>query len=146
MRNKPYMNKVRLRSCGLLVENEKLLLVEVLSPVTNNWTWIAPGGGVEFGESLEETVKREFLEETGLSVTVRYQAHIHQIIEPPIHAVEFYYFVSREDGKPALGMDPELKEEEQILRDIGYFSREEIQHMNVSPPFLKDDLWHNIPD
>ncbi len=144
MKGNFYVNRIRVRSCGLLVENEKLLLVEVLSPVTNKWTWIAPGGGVEFGESLEEAVKREFLEETGLNISVQDQVYTNQIIEPPIHAVEFYFLVKQEGGKLSLGTDPELKKEDQILRDIGFFTREEIQKITVSPPFLENNFWLKI--
>ncbi len=146
MAEKSYTNRIRIRSCGLLVENNKLLLVEVLSPVTNEWIWIAPGGGVEFGERLEETVQREFVEETGIRVSVHEQIHANQVISPPIHAVEFYFLVTRESGEPSLGTDPELKCHEQILRDIGYFTREEMQQMNISPSFLKNDLWRKISD
>jgi 8-oxo-dGTP diphosphatase len=32
-------------------------------------TWAIPGGHVEFGETFEETCKREMLEETGLELT-----------------------------------------------------------------------------
>ncbi|MFC7321532.1 NUDIX domain-containing protein [Halobacillus campisalis] len=35
---------------------------------TDNLHWSHPGGAVEAGESVEDTVKREVLEETGLRV------------------------------------------------------------------------------
>lgn len=141
---KPYMNRLRVRSAGLLVENESLLLVEIMSPVTNSWTWLPPGGGVEFGETLEEAAHREFLEETGLLVSVQRRVHVNQIIEPPIHAIEFYFLVQKEGGMLSPGFDPELIGEDQILRNAGFFSRKEIQEMNVSPAFIKEEFWQII--
>lgn len=139
-----YSNRVRVRSCGVLVEQEKVLLVELFSPVTTKWTWIAPGGGVEFGESLEEALVREFKEETSLNISVEKRMHINEIRTDSIHAIEFYYLVRRESGELELGTDPEIPENEQILRNIGFFSKEELEKMEVAPDFLKEDLWSLI--
>lgn len=139
-----YSNKLRVRSCGLLVEKNKLLLVELNSPVTNQWIWIPPGGKVEFGETLEEALIREFKEETSLRVSAVKLMHVNEIIKPPLHAIEFYYLVQREEGELRLGADPELKEEQQILRDIGFFSKQDLRKMSVSPEFIKDEFWEVI--
>ena len=32
------------------------------------WAWVLPGGGVEHGETLEESVIREIHEETGIQI------------------------------------------------------------------------------
>ena len=136
-----YTNRLRIRSCGLLVKDEKLLLVELLSPVTNKWTWIPPGGGVQFGESIEEALIREFEEETGLEISVEKRVHINQVIQPSIHAIEFYFLVNEEGGSLNLGTDPELGSEQQILRNIGFYSRQEIAEMNTAPDFIKSKFW-----
>jgi 8-oxo-dGTP diphosphatase len=49
---------------GILIEDEKILL----SPQWDGYEF--PGGGAEIYESLEETVVREFFEETGLNVEI----------------------------------------------------------------------------
>ncbi|MEQ8524514.1 NUDIX hydrolase [Gracilimonas sp.] len=136
-----YSNRLRIRSCGLLVKDEKLLLVELRSPVTNQWTWIPPGGGVKFGESIEEALIREFEEETGLEISVGTRVHINQVIQPPIHAIEFYFLVKEEGGSLNLGTDPELESDQQILRNIGFYSRREIAEMNTAPEFIKSQFW-----
>lgn len=141
MNGSSWSNKLRVRSCGLLIENDTLLLVELHSPVTGKWTWIPPGGGVEFGETTEEALIREFKEETGLTVQVTERLHIREVIKPPVHAIEFYFRVKRLSGSLALGSDPEMNMEDQILRDIGFFSRDEILKMEVTPDFMIEDLW-----
>lgn len=144
MSSASFTNKLRVRSCGLLVEDDKLLLVELFSPVTKSWVWLPPGGGVEFGETLKETVVREFEEETGLKISVQHRLHINEIVEPPIHAIEFYFLVKRLDGILKLGNDPELEEEQQLIRNLGFFSQKEMEALQVAPPFIKSEFWKKL--
>lgn len=136
-----YEGKVRVRACGLLEQDNKLLLLQVHSPVTDSLIWIPPGGGVEMGESLSKTVKREFKEETGLEVTVHNLLHINELIEPPFHAVELYFRVKKSGGSLTQGFDPEHSPDAQLIRDIGFFSEPEIKKMKLSPEYLKSAYW-----
>ncbi|MAL17074.1 MAG: NUDIX hydrolase [Balneola sp.] len=139
-----FSNRLRVRSCGILVEDEKVLLIELFSPVTNKWTWIPPGGGVDFGESLEDALIREFKEETNLQISVGKRLHVNEVIVGSIHAIEFYHLVKREGGALKLGSDPEMTPDQQILRDIGFFTKEELQEIELAPDFLKSELWSLI--
>lgn len=52
---------------GLIIRNEKILLIKKANgPYKGKFD--LPGGSLEFGEKPEETLVREFKEETGLSV------------------------------------------------------------------------------
>jgi len=57
------------RAYGILVHQGSVALVRSSNPNHVPPLWWLPGGGIDFGESPEETLIREFLEETGLRVT-----------------------------------------------------------------------------
>jgi 8-oxo-dGTP diphosphatase len=57
---------VRIRIGGLLFENDRVLLA---NHVKNGRSYyLLPGGGLEFGEKIEDTLRREFREECGFEV------------------------------------------------------------------------------
>ena len=65
---KIYGNKIRVRACGLCWQNGQLLMVNHKGITQTNF-WAPPGGGLEFGESIEQRLKKEFSEETGLEIS-----------------------------------------------------------------------------
>ena len=56
------------RAYGVLRRGTDVLLVRSSNPQHRPALWWLPGGGIDFGESPEDTVVREFREETGLDV------------------------------------------------------------------------------
>lgn len=133
-----YERKLRVRSCGVLVENDSILLVNLHSPVINKPIWTVPGGGVEFGETTRDAVEREFKEETGLEVRALEILHINELIENQFHAIEFYYKVEKITSDIKVGKDPERDENRQIITDVRYFKLSEIDNLNIAPEFLKN--------
>lgn len=137
MSDSTYTGKLRVRVAGILIEDGKLLLVKLHSPVSNSDIWMPPGGGVEFGESLHDALKREFKEETGLGIKVGSLASINELLEPPFHAIEFYFFVEKIDGKLELGSDPEHSSDTQLLKEVQFFNVEALSSVPLKPSFLR---------
>ena len=52
----------------LLDEEDRVLLIHAKDPRTHEQCWYPVGGGVEAGETLQQTASREAREETGLDV------------------------------------------------------------------------------
>ena len=65
--------------CGIIYKDDKILLCrkKVDKPLGGYWEF--PGGKVEFGESNEETLSRELMEELGMKVVVKsfFKSNIH---------------------------------------------------------------------
>jgi ADP-ribose pyrophosphatase YjhB (NUDIX family) len=63
-------NRQRVAAYGLARRGDEVLLVEASYDSSVPGTWWPPGGGLWFGESPRECLKREFMEETGLVARV----------------------------------------------------------------------------
>ena len=122
-------NRIRLRVCGLLYRKDSLLLIKHTGLGTENEFWAPPGGGVEFDEPLIDALKREFLEETGLQVKSAKFQFINEFINPPLHAVELFFHVSKVEGTLKKGSDPEMSKD-QIIEDVKFLSFQHLQMMN----------------
>lgn len=131
-----FSHRLRLRVAGLLVEEEAILLVKIHSPVTDEKVWMPPGGGVEFGESMTGSLRREFLEETQIKIEVRQLLHVRELIDDPFHAVECYFEVSKSEGKLSAGYDPELAKEEQLIEEVAWISIDDLDNLSFSPHSL----------
>lgn len=114
-----YGNRVRLRACGLCWKGDDLLMVNHKF-LTNGDFWAPPGGGIEFGQSAQEALVREFKEESNLTVIAGRQLFTCEFIKPPLHAVELFFEVFHLEGKLNLGSDPESTPDNQIITSVAY--------------------------
>lgn len=121
-------NKLRVRCSGLLVQNDKLLLVKhQYLGGENNYLWAPPGGGIQFGDTVQESLHREFLEETGLTIQIKHFSFVNEFLDPPLHAIELFFVVDQQGGTLQVGYDPEMPESQQIIKEINYWSIEELK-------------------
>jgi 8-oxo-dGTP diphosphatase len=94
----------RVAAYGLARRGGEILLVRASSTTGVPGTWWLPGGGVEFGESPQDCLVREFLEETGLTARV---GHVLDVVSDVstwvresvrLHSVRLLYEVDVDDG------------------------------------------------
>ena len=100
-----YGNRLRVRTCALIVKNNALLLLK--HDLGNGELWLPPGGGIEVGESAMDCVKREVKEETNLIVKSCDFLFAYELISKSLHAIEFFFKVNEMTGEFKLGSDVE---------------------------------------
>ncbi len=113
-------NKLRLRVCGILITDDAILLVKHKNIGKTGVLWAPPGGGMNFGESVHQTLIREFKEETGLNVTVGNLITASEYLDNPLHAVELFFEVNYINGELITGIDPELAPDKQLISIVEF--------------------------
>ena len=114
---------------AIIVNNEgKIFLAKRGKEVRNELgKWEFPGGGVEFGDTLKDTLKREIKEEYGIEIEPGILLDVcdHIILNEHQHWVSPSFICSLTKGEPKI-LEPHKCDE------IGWLSVEEIKTMNLS--------------
>ena len=127
----------RVRVAGILIENNKILLIEHLKK--NKKYWLVPGGGVDWGESTAEALIREYKEETNLDITVEKFLFLSETIAPDKkkHVINLYFQIKIIKNciyNMKLG-------DERNLTDLKFITKEEIENIKLYPN-IKTQLIH----
>jgi ADP-ribose pyrophosphatase YjhB (NUDIX family) len=123
---------------AILEKEGKILLLKRTKP--NETYWVFPGGGVEAGENLEDALKREVFEETGLEVEVRELIHsrIFKFTEDEDEQEEFYFRCRETGGSLGTGDGPEFHSTYYVGTHMPeYISTSEISGMDIRPAEMK---------
>ena len=124
-------------------EDNRILMVRQDHP--ERTVWMVPGGGIEDGENSAQAAVREVLEETGLEVEILGLIwHVEEVSDRGQRFVNF--FKARvAGGELKLGADPEFSEDEQVLAQVRFMSRDEVAGLeNLYPEFLREELWQHL--
>jgi len=122
-----YTNKLRVRVCGICVQNNALLLVCHRGILAGRNFWAPPGGGLNFGERVHSGLKREVQEETGLEIKPGRFLFVNEFLQPPLHALELFFEVNPVGGELIIGTDPDLPADDQLITDVRFLTLPELK-------------------
>jgi len=128
---------IRLATRAIILKDDRLLLVNAYKG--SGRLWCAPGGGAERHQSLPENVKREAMEETGLSVTPGEICLVNEFHDPngTFHQVDIYFRCTIDAGE----IDDDWADPEGIVSKRLWVTRDELKQMRVKPDSLGDVAW-----
>ncbi|NLC88318.1 MAG: NUDIX domain-containing protein [Clostridiaceae bacterium] len=133
------MNNIRV-GCSVLIQHNNKLLLGIRDKEPNKGKVITPGGGIELFENMEDTVKREVMEETGLNISNIQQLKTYQIInQPDEHRIIIYWSAKYESNSIHSATD---------LKNARFYSKEEIKQLDdagklseITKQVLFDNNW-----
>ena len=95
------------------------------------YLWALPGGEVNFGESLKNSLEREVYEETGILAKTKDFLFISEFIKKPFHAVELFFNMEAKTKEIKLGHDPELGQETNSIGEAKWMDFQEINSLSA---------------
>ena len=125
-------------SAGALIEqDERILLVRSVLPGRYDF-WVAPGGGVEGKETIEQAAAREVREESGLEVRVKKLAYVEELLGVGVRYCKFW-FTAEVVGGTLSCIAPEAQQEH--ITEAAWLSRTELEGKVVFPTVLGGRYW-----
>ncbi len=126
-------NTIRIRAAGILTKEDQILLVR--HEKHGRSYWLLPGGGVDYGESVDQALVREFQEECGLDVKIGPLVLVHDSIPPDKHrqVLNLYFTVEHQGGELKAGEDP-------VMKDAQFHPLSDIPGMDVYPRVMPQVL------
>lgn len=129
---------IRMAVRGILMIDNRLLLVNAW-PEGKSDLMCVPGGGADAHSSLEDNLRREFHEETGLEIAVGAPCLVNEFhdLKRNFHQVDIYFRVTLVSGD----LSQDWKDPEGIVTRRRLVAREEMAQVRVKPDSLERIAW-----
>ena len=123
------------RAVGILIDRDMVLVQ------SDNGEYALPGGHVKIGETAEETLVREFSEETGLKIRCKRMIWCDESFfkwkDKDAHGIAFYYLVETSDE--IVHADLTSLNDNRNIR-LEWVKLSEVRNLNIYPYFIKDKI------
>ena len=128
--NQDYIFNVRIT--GILIENNKILLVQ--QKLSDKRNWSLPGGRLERGETLSQGLIREMKEETGLDVELVRMLYVCDVASSSNTILHITFLIKRVGGEIEL---PSNEFDENPIYDVKFVPVSELAQYGFSEKFMQ---------
>lgn len=90
----------RITTAGICIKDQKFLIGKRIEKGSIGNSWEFPGGKNRWGESVEETLKREFMEELGVEIEVKELLATHEFTNKGVNYHLKAHRVEIKDNNP----------------------------------------------
>ncbi len=133
--------KIIQRVRAIIIVDGKILLINRVKK--DESYWVIPGGQVELGGGREEAIKRECIEELGITVHTK-KLFIERISDKPETAGqhEFFYLCDMVDDEVGTGQGPEFQPGGGYEGEykISWVDLKKLSDINLKPQEVKDKI------
>lgn len=126
------MKEPRVRVAGVIVKENSILFIK--QEKNGKEYWLLPGGGLDYGETFYNCLKREFREELNIEIEPKEMLFLSEGIAPDLsrHIVSVYFAVEWTSGIIKIG-------EEEVLKEAKFITSDELENYTIYPN-IKNEL------
>lgn len=129
--------RIPIRPCAVLIEEEKVLCVEC--KYDDGEYFLFPGGGVQIGETLAETVRREMLEETGIKIRIKKLVYIDDWIKDKknnLRVLNVFFLVEKIGGSLIQGEKDDGK-----IKSLKWIPLKDLDKLDFRPKYIAERIF-----
>jgi len=132
-------NTCSFRTVGLLIRNNKILVQRE----KDGTEYALPGGHVKIGETSEESLIREYKEETGADIICGRLIWVEELFwkwnNKNIHGIAFYYLITLKNNLdiPDDYVEPH-KDNSNVI--VEWVTIDEMKRLTIYPTFIKEKI------
>jgi 8-oxo-dGTP diphosphatase len=123
----------------IIIRGGKVLIIRQRKPNGRD-VYILPGGGIEASEDIFTAARREVFEECSINVKVQKLLYIKELFAPDLRSFEFYVLGKMLSGKLSIVYDPELFQDDQVLKQIIFIPINNLKNIRFYPQELRAKL------
>ena len=128
--NQDYVFNIRIT--GILIENNKILLVK--QKLSDKRNWSLPGGRLERGETLSQGLIREMKEETGLDVEIVRMLYLCDVAASSNTILHITFLLKKTGGEVELQSN---EFDENPIHDVKFVPISELEQYGFSGKFIQ---------